>query len=138
MIRQGVRRMRIGKYATALVLAVSLAGCADPLAQRASEGGNGADLPAVLVSVDDDGTTIDLAFGQSVIIDDLGVPMDSIYVESEDTAIVFPVQPSEGDGRAGVVAVGEGYTRVTVWKAFPTGADDVPALTFEVSISRLE
>lgn len=126
--------MRIGKYATALVLAVSLAGCADPLAQRASEGGNGADLPAVLVSVDDDGTTIDLAFGQSVIIDDLGVPMDSIYVESEDTAIVFPVQPNEGDGRAGVVAVGEGYTRVTVWRVFPTAAAEVPALTFEVSV----
>lgn len=127
--------MRIVKSAGAVVLTLALAGCTDPLAHHSNVAASGGEVPSVVVSTEDDGTRLDLTLGQSVIIDALGVPMDAIYVESEDTAIVFPVQPIEGDGRAGVVAVGEGYTRVTVWETFPTGAADVPALTFEVSVS---
>ena len=92
-------------------------------------------IPAVVVTEEDDGSVIELSFGQSVILGDLGVSMDEVYIESDDTAIVYPVQPGEGRGTAGLVAVGEGAARVTVWETFPTGKAQVPTLVFEVLVA---
>lgn len=92
-------------------------------------------IPAVVVTEADDGSVIELSFGQSVILGDLGVSMDEVYIESDDTAIVYPVQPGEGRGTAGLVAVGEGAARVTVWETFPTGKAQVPTLVFEVLVA---
>lgn len=125
--------MLIARWVLALALVCTLVACGDPLAEQGSFGAS-ANAPVVLTA-DDDGSQVDLAFGDSVVIDDLGVPMDDVYVESDDTAIAYPVQPSDGEGVAGVVAVGEGATRVTVWESFPTGKAQVPIMTVLVVVA---
>lgn len=124
--------MPIARWGLALTLACTLVACGDPLAEQGSSRASANAL--VVLSADDDGSQVDLAFGDSVVIDDLGVPMDDVYVESDDTAIAYPVQPSDGQGTAGFVAVGEGATRVTVWESFPTGKAQVPVVTVRVVV----
>ena len=126
--------MRIVRWGVMAGLLLTLAACSDPLAQQGSMDPDTSSPPPIVVAMEDEGATIDVVFGQTVIIGDLGVPMDAVYVESDDTAIAYPVQPSEGDGQAGVVALGEGVTRVTVWGSFPTDAADLPVLSFQVSV----
>lgn len=127
--------MRVASWAALTAAVLTLAACSDPLAQQVGTTTQQQDIPAVVVSEEDDGSVIELTFGQSVILGDLGVPMDAVYIESDDTAIVYPVQPGDGRGAAGLVAVGEGAARVTVWESFPTGKAQVPTLVFEVLVA---
>lgn len=126
--------MRIARWAAVCLALFVVAGCSDPLAQQVGSTAQPRDLPAVVVTAQDDGSVIELAFGQSVILGDLGVPMEEVYIESDDTAIVYPVQPSEGQGAAGLVAVGEGVSRVTVWESFPTTEGQLPLVTIQVRV----
>lgn len=127
--------MLIVRWCLAFTLVSMLVACGDPLAAQGPRGGSGTGSPVVVLTAEADGSTVELAFGQSVIVEDLGVPMNDVYIESEDTAIVYPVQPSDGEGIAGLVAVGEGATRVTVWESFPTGKAQAPVITVQIVVA---
>lgn len=126
--------MLIVRCFLAFTLVSTLVACGDPLAEQGSPSGIELQAPAA-VTAGDDGSVVELVFGQTVVIEDLGVPIDDVYIESDDTAIAYPVQPSDGEGIAGLVAVGEGATRVTVWESFPTGKAQVPVVTFQVVVA---
>ena len=135
MTLREVRRVQTSRWLVPALLLLTLSACGDPLARQESTSRDSSSPPIVTVSADDAGSIVELKLGQAVVVDDLGVPMDEVYIESDDTAIVFPIQPSESQGRVGLVAVGEGGTFVNVWESFPTGKAAVPMLGFRVLVT---
>ena len=111
---------------------LGLSACSDPLNQIVTAESA---PPSLSITQANNNDTLELALGQTVFIESLDVPLDGIYIESDDTAIVFPVQPSETDGPPGLLAIGPGGARISVWETFPTNQAQVPVMTLRVLVS---
>ncbi len=125
-----VRNVRVLVLIAAVLVGAS--GCADPLTKVVTAESA---PPSISITQANNNDTLELVLGQTVFIESLDVPLDDIYIESDDTAIVFPVQPTETDGPPGLLAIGPGGARVSVWETFPTNQGQVPVMTLRVLVS---